>query len=82
MHKLPIFFYFTFVLGICGKETDEPCKEIPTLVENPEFAPTTLVENPEFRSSPPKKRRKILKKAKRDFGPNQPQRQNGKPYVN
>ena len=82
MHKLPIFFYFTFILGIYGKETDEPCKEIPTLVENPEFAPTTLVENPEFRSSPPKKRRKILKKARRDFGPNQPQRQNGKPYVN
>jgi len=68
--------------GNYGKEKDEPCKETPSLVENPEFAPTKLVENPEFRSSPSKKRRKIVKKAKRDFGPNQPQRQNGKPYVN
>ena len=40
MHKLPICFYFTFILGIYGKETDKPCKQIPTLVENPEFAPT------------------------------------------
>ena len=54
-------------------DKNEPCKEIPNLVENPVF-------DPEFRSSPPKKSRKILKKAKRDFGPNQPLRQNGKPY--
>ena len=63
-------------------DKNEPCKEIPNLVENPVFAPTKLVDDPEFRSSPPKKSRKILKKAKRDFGPNQPLRQNGKPYVN
>ena len=54
-------------------DKNEPCKEIPNLVENPVF-------DPEFRSSPPKKSRKILKEAKRDFGPNQPLRQNGKPY--
>ena len=61
-------------------DKNEPCKEIPNLVENPVIAPTKLVDDPEFRSSPPKKSRKILKKAKRDFGPNQPLRQNGKPY--
>ena len=54
-------------------DKNEPCKEIPNLVENPVF-------DAEFRSSQPKKSRKILKKAKRDFGPNQPLRQNGKPY--
>ena len=60
----------------------DPVKKLRTWLKNSEFAPTKLVECPDC-LSPPQNRRKIMKTAKRDFGPktNQPKRQNGKAYV-
>lgn len=54
---------------------------------NPYFDPPVLVENPFHEDDDVQKdpemqqRRRKFTKPRRDFGPNQPRRQNGQPYV-